>query len=78
MVRRLLAEGEGDFTVDGPELARHALAAGLVDEVQMIVSPVIVGGGKRFFPDGVRLKLDLIEERGFESGVVALRYAVRN
>jgi dihydrofolate reductase len=43
----------------------------------MIVCPVVVGGGKRFFPDGVRLDLELVEERRFGNGVVVLRYAVR-
>jgi dihydrofolate reductase len=41
------------ITVDGPELAAQAIRAGLVDEFQMIVCPVVVGGGKRFFPDVV-------------------------
>jgi len=76
-VRRLKADAERDLTVDGPELAAHALRVGLVDEIQMIVCPVVVGGGKRFFPDGVRLALDLVEERRFQSGVLVLRYAVR-
>jgi len=43
----------------------------------MIVCPVVVGGGKRFFPDGMRLDLELIEERRFGSGVLILRYGVR-
>ncbi len=43
----------------------------------MIVGPVVVGGGKRFFPDGVGLDLELLEERRFVSGVVILRYGVR-
>jgi dihydrofolate reductase len=43
----------------------------------MIVHPVVVGGGKRFFPEGVRLDLDLVEERRFRKGVIVLRYAVR-
>ena len=55
----------------------QALRAGLVDELQLIVCPVVVGGGKRFFPDGVRLNLELVEERRFGNGVVVLRYAVR-
>ena len=76
-VRRLKADAEHDITVNGPELAAHALRAGLVDELQIIVCPVVVGGGKRFFPDGVRSDLDLVEEREFRNGVVALRYAVR-
>ncbi len=76
-VRRLKANANHDITVDGPELAGHAVRAGLVDEFQLIVCPVVVGGGKRFFPDGVRLDLGLLEERRFGNGVAALRYAVR-
>jgi dihydrofolate reductase len=76
-VRRLKAGAEHDISVDGPELAAQAIRAGLVDELQMIVCPVVVGGGKRFFPDGVRLDLGLVEERRFGNGVVVLRYAVR-
>jgi dihydrofolate reductase len=76
-VRRLKADAKHDITVNGPELAAHAIRAGLVDEFQMFVYPVIVGGGKRFFPDGVRLDLELVEERWFREGVVVLRYVVR-
>jgi len=43
----------------------------------MIVCPVVVGAGKRFFPDPVRLKLELANERRFRHGVVVLGYAVR-
>jgi dihydrofolate reductase len=75
-VRRLKADAERDLTVDGPGLAAHALRAGLVDELQMIVCPV-VAGGIRFFPDGMRLELELVEERQFRNGVLVLRYAVR-
>jgi dihydrofolate reductase len=76
-VRRLKASAEDDITIDGPELAAHALRAGIVDEIHLIVCPVVVGGGKRFFPDGVRLALALLEERRFVCGVAALRYAIR-
>ncbi|XXX77505.1 dihydrofolate reductase family protein [Sorangium sp. So ce134] len=76
-VRRLKADAERDIAVNGPELAAHAMRAGLVDEFQMIVCPLIVGGGKRFFPDGARLDLELLEERRFRNGVVVLRYAAR-
>ena len=76
-VRRLKANAEHDITVDGPELAAQAIRAGLVDEFQMIVCPVVAGSGKRFFPDGVRLDLELVEERLFDKGVIVLRYAVR-
>jgi dihydrofolate reductase len=76
-VRRLKADAEHDITVEGPELAAQAIRAGLVDEFQMIVCPVVVGSGKRFFPEGVRLDLELVEERRFRKGVMVLRYAVR-
>lgn len=76
-VRRLKADAERDMSINGPGLAAHSLRAGLVDEVQLFIHPVIVGGGKRFFPDGVRLDLALIEERVFSNRVVTVRYAVR-
>lgn len=76
-IRQLKANRGHDIDISGPELAAHALRAGLVDEILMIVSPVIVGGGKRFFPDGVRLDLELMESRQFDNGFVAVRYAVR-
>lgn len=66
-----------DVTVDGPTLAAHALRAGIVDEVQPYLAPVAVGGGLRFWPDGLRLDLDLLEERRFGNGTLWLRYAVR-
>ena len=77
-VRRLEADATRDPTVNDPELAGHAMRAGLVDEIHPIVCPVLMGGGKRFFPEGVRSKPELLEERGFSSGVVALRYAVHH
>ncbi len=77
-VRQLKATSAHDIGIAGPEIAVHALRAGLVDEFQMIVFPVIVGGGKRFFPDNVGLALDLLENHHVSNGVVALRYAVRN
>lgn len=77
VVRRLKTSTEHDITVNGPELAAQAIRGGLVDEIQMIIFPVVVGGGRRFFPDGVQLNLELVEERGFGNGVVVLRYTVR-
>jgi dihydrofolate reductase len=66
-----------DVTIDGPTLAAQALRAGIVDEVQPYVAPVSVGGGLRFWPDDVRLDLDLVEQRAFGNGTVWSRYAVR-
>jgi dihydrofolate reductase len=76
-VRRTKAEAERDLGVGGPGLAAHAIAAGLVDEYQLFVAPVVVGGGTRWLPDRVRLDLELLDERRFESGFVFLRYRLR-
>jgi dihydrofolate reductase len=75
-VRRLKVEAERDLTVGGPDLAAQALAANLVDELQLFIAPAIVGGGTRALPDGVRLDLELREERRFANGVVFLRYGI--
>ena len=76
-VRQLKATAVRDLTVGGPGLAGQALAAGLVDECQLFVAPVVVGGGTRALPDGVRLDLELLDERRFGSGMVYLRYRTR-
>jgi dihydrofolate reductase len=73
-VRELKASAERELSVAGPELAAHAFRAGLVDEVHLFLSPIVVGGGKRALPDGVRLELELLAERRFAAGVVHLRY----
>jgi riboflavin biosynthesis pyrimidine reductase len=67
----------GDVSVGGPTLAAHAIRAGLVDEYQFYVSPIVVGGGLAALPSGVRIPLDLIDEHRFANGVVYLRYMVR-
>ena len=76
-VRQLKEDAGQDLAVGGPELASSAIRAGLVDEFQMFISPLAVGGGKKYLPDGVRLRLELLEERRFGNGVVFLRYANR-
>jgi dihydrofolate reductase len=68
----------GDISVGGPGLAATAIRAGLVDEIRLILAQAVVGGGTRCLPDGVRLDLDLLEERRFAAGTVFLRYAVRH
>jgi dihydrofolate reductase len=75
-VRRLKATAERDITIGGSGLAAAAIAAGLVDEMQLLVVPAVVGAGTRSLPDGVRLDLDLREERRFDNGTVFLRYGV--
>ncbi|MFH9195834.1 dihydrofolate reductase family protein [Streptomyces anulatus] len=74
-VRRL--KSDHDLTVDGPNLAAQAIASGLVDEYHLFITTSVVGGGKRFFPDGVRLDLEPVEERAFAGGLIYARYRTR-
>jgi dihydrofolate reductase len=76
-VRRMKAEASADITTGGPHLAAEAIKAGLVDELNLFLTPVVVGGGNRALPDGVRLDLELLEERRFAGGVVYLRYRTK-
>jgi dihydrofolate reductase len=73
-IRQLKAAAERDLTVSGPELATLAFKAGLVEELQLLVAPVVVGGGIRSLPDDVRLGLELLDERRFRNGTVYVRY----
>ena len=61
--------------VDGSHELVHTLAEhGLVDEYSLLVYPLVLGSGKRLFPDGLRVNLDLVESRPFPTGVILLRY----
>ena len=75
-VRALKETSEADITIGGADLAGQALALGLVDECHLFLGPIMVGGGKRALPDGVRAQLELLGERRFRNGVVHLRYRV--
>jgi dihydrofolate reductase len=77
-VRKMKEAADADLSVGGPVLAAEALRAGLVDQLDQVVYPVIVGGGTHWLPDGLRLDLELLEERRFASGAVHLGYAVRS
>lgn len=77
-VRQLKARAERTITVGGPGLAAQAIAAGLVDEYHLFIVPIMVGGGTQVLPTGVRLALELRDQRRFGSGTVYLRYRVRN
>jgi dihydrofolate reductase len=76
-VRELIASASSDVAIGGPELAAEAFRAGLVDECQVFLTPVVVGAGKRSLPDGVFARLELLEQRRFGSGFAYLRYGVR-
>lgn len=73
-VRRMKDELAGDISIAGPTLAAQAIAAGLVDEYQLFVVPVVVGGGTRCLPDGIRLDLELVDQRRFDNGMVYVSY----
>lgn len=75
-IRRLKESSEADLSVGGAELAGQALGAGLVDECHLFLFPIVVGGGKRALPHGVRALLELLGERRFGGGVVHLHYRV--
>ena len=75
-IRRTKADASRDLTVGGPNLAAHAFRAGLVDECQLFIYPVIVGGGKPSLPSGLRAKLELLDQRRFDSGVVYVRHRI--
>jgi dihydrofolate reductase len=72
VVRSLKEEFEGLLGIGGPTLA--ASLFDLIDEFRLRVVPVILGGGKPYFPPGRRLDLQLVEEHRFPSGTVYLRY----
>ena len=74
LVRQLKSAADDDMTVGGAGLGAQAIEAGLVDELQLILVPVIVGGGKPALPSGVRLDLDLLDTHRFANGAVYLRY----
>jgi dihydrofolate reductase len=76
-VRQMKASAGRDISVSGPDLAAQAFRAALVDECYLIVTPIVVGGGKRSLPKDVRLKLELLDERRFDNGMVYLHYRTR-
>ena len=76
-VRQMKASAQRDMIVGGADLAAHAFRARLVNECHLFVVPIVVGGGKRSLPDDVRVKLELLDERRFEGGVVYLHYRTR-
>jgi dihydrofolate reductase len=73
-VRHLKESSPTDISIGGGELAGVAIAAGLVDECHLFLSPIVVGGGKRMLPDNLRAQLELLDTRRFNHGTVHLHY----
>jgi dihydrofolate reductase len=75
-VRALKAQPGKNIAIDGSSVLVHTLAQhDLVDEYSLLVYPLVLGGGKKVFPDGLRAGLRLVETRSFPTGVVLMRYA---
>jgi dihydrofolate reductase len=74
VVRQLKSASERDITVGGADLAGQVIKAGLVDELRLLLVPVLVGGGKRALPHGIRSELELEDTQRFASGAIYLRY----
>ncbi len=77
-VAELKATSSKDLSVGGPHLAAQAIAAGLVDECRLLLSPVVVGGGNAALPTGLRWDLELVDERRFSNGAVHLHYRAQS
>lgn len=75
-VQRLKESSAADLSIGGAELGGQALQTGVVDEIHLLLTPIIVGGGKRALPHGLGARLELLDERRFRSGVVHLHYRV--
>lgn len=73
-VADLKASAARDIGIGGATLATEAFRAGLVDECRLFLAPAVVGAGTRHLPSGLRLNLELLEERRFDNGTVYLRY----
>ncbi|GCE08913.1 dihydrofolate reductase family protein [Dictyobacter aurantiacus] len=74
-IRALKAQPGKNIVIDGSSVLVHSLARhDLIDEYSLWVYPVILGGGKKLFPEGLHLPLRLIESKPLPSGVVLMRY----
>ncbi|HEY1013592.1 MAG TPA: dihydrofolate reductase family protein [Herpetosiphonaceae bacterium] len=75
-VRALKEQPGKNILIDGSSVLIHSLARhGLIDEYHLLVYPVVLGGGKKVFPDDTRVNLRLLDAMPIPSGVVLMRYA---
>ena len=75
-IRAMKAKSARDVAIGGPTLAAHAFRAGLVDDLHLFISPMLVGGGTPALPDGIRSALVMVDQRRFANGVVHLHYRI--
>jgi len=78
VVRELKAGATRSVAVGGPALAAHAIRAGLVDEYHLLIAPIIAGSGNPYLPGKVAVKLELLDERRFDNGMVHVRYRAKS
>lgn len=76
-IRAFVDSADSDVIIGGANLAASALAAGLVDEVSITLSPVAIGAGKPALPTDLVLELELLRERRFDNGAVNVQYKVK-
>jgi dihydrofolate reductase len=77
-VRAMKTAATTDVSIGGAGIGAAALRAGLVDVLHQFVTPVVVGGGTSWLPDGLHLPLTLVHEHRFAGGVVHLQYRPRD
>lgn len=77
MIRELKTQPGGDILVDGSSVLIQTLFEhGLVDEVNLAVYPIVLGSGKKLFPEDRRVTMRLLDATPVPSGVVMMRYVV--
>jgi len=75
-VRALKAQPGKNIAIDGSSVLIHTLAEhDLIDEYSLHVYPIVLGSGKKLFPEGRRINLSLVESKPLPSGVVYMRYS---
>jgi dihydrofolate reductase len=77
-VERMKESAGNDISLGGPNLAHQAMAAGLIDEMHLFLTPVTVGGGTAALPDRFYPNFELLHVNRFASGVVHLQYRIGN
>lgn len=74
-ILKLKKETGEDILVSGSgELADFLLKNNLIDEIRLMVHPVVLGSGKRFFKDTGKISFQLIDTKKFSSGIIVLHY----
>lgn len=74
VVKKLVAESDRDVDMGGPNLAAQAIKANIIDEYHQIIAPIMIGSGKPWLPQGVKVELELVDTRRFENGFVHVHY----